>query len=255
MFAEYLFFVCLIGEHIEKIIEVIENDRSNAEQVTNELLAQARRVATALDIELSLPRLAVKQKHRSNPPSNNEDEYWRRCIVIPYLDSLTASFKIRFAREKTPAFALSRLHPLYMLKSSIEAVFENSKLFEKHYDLDVSNELKLWYNLWKNKNLSEMELREIEVVELIKQADEFYPSIRKALKILCTLPCTTATVERSFSTLRRVKTWLRSTMGEERLSGLCLMSVHRTFVKEHQQLIEEKIINKFSENPRRLLLA
>ncbi|XP_039970173.1 uncharacterized protein LOC120782090 [Bactrocera tryoni] len=81
-----------VGEHIEKIIEVIENDRSNAEQVTNELLAQARRVATVLDIELSLLRLAVKQKHRSNPPSNNEDEYWRRCIVIPYLDSLTASF-------------------------------------------------------------------------------------------------------------------------------------------------------------------
>ena len=64
----------------------------------------------------------------------------------------------------------------------------------------------------------------------------------------------TATVERSFSTLRRVKTWFRSTIGEERLSGLCLMSVHRKFVNENRKMIEKEIVEKFAENPRRLLL-
>ncbi|XP_075210513.1 uncharacterized protein LOC142317848 [Lycorma delicatula] len=32
------------------------------------------------------------------------------------------------------------------------------------------------------------------------------------------------TIERSFSTLRRVKTWLRSTMRKIRLAGLCMMN-------------------------------
>lgn len=32
-----------------------------------------------------------------------------------------------------------------------------------------------------------------------------------------------ASAERSFSTLRRIKTWLRSRMGETRLKDLCLL--------------------------------
>jgi hypothetical protein len=37
----------------------------------------------------------------------------------------------------------------------------------------------------------------------------------------------TATAERSFSTLRRLKNYLRSTMGEERLNGLALANIHK----------------------------
>jgi hypothetical protein len=33
------------------------------------------------------------------------------------------------------------------------------------------------------------------------------------------------TVERSFSTLRKLKTWLRSRMIEDRLSALCLINI------------------------------
>ena len=48
-----------------------------------------------------------------------------------------------------------------------------------------------------------------------------------ALLILLTLPAATCTVEISFSTLRRVETWLRLTMSDERLSGLCMLRGHR----------------------------
>jgi hypothetical protein len=34
------------------------------------------------------------------------------------------------------------------------------------------------------------------------------------------------TVEKSFFTLRRLKTWLRSMMTEDRLSALCLINVY-----------------------------
>nr|CAI5856055.1 unnamed protein product [Callosobruchus analis] len=91
-------------------------------------------------------------------------------------------------------------------------------------------------------------LSDIEVVDLFKEANIFYPAVRKALIILSTIPCTTATVERSFSTLRRVKTWLRSTMGEERLTGLCLMSVHRNYLKDNN--VHEHPIAKFIDFPK-----
>jgi len=49
-----------------------------------------------------------------------------------------------------------------------------------------------------------------------------YPNLSTLLQVLVTLPVTTATPERSFSTLKRLKTYLRSSMGDERLTSLAL---------------------------------
>ena len=48
----------------------------------------------------------------------------------------------------------------------------------------------------------------------------------KLLRILWTLPVTSAECKRSFSTLKRLKTYLRSTMNTERQSGLAVMNIH-----------------------------
>ena len=46
------------------------------------------------------------------------------------------------------------------------------------------------------------------------------PVFYKASSILATISATSCSAERSFSGLRRVKTYLRSTMGQERLSSI-----------------------------------
>lgn len=56
--------------------------------------------------------------------------------------------------------------------------------------------------------------------------EDIFPTIRMLLQVLATLPVSVASAERSFSTLRRVKTWLRSRMTEDRLSALCLINVY-----------------------------
>ena len=67
---------------------------------------------------------------------------------------------------------------------------------------------------------------ELEFDDLVKNL-ELFLAVRQALITLLTVPTTTCTVERSFSAMIRVKTWLKSTMCDDRLSGLCMMSVHR----------------------------
>ena len=54
-----------------------------------------------------------------------------------------------------------------------------------------------------------------------------YPNLTTLLRILGTISVSTAGAERSFSKLKLIKTYLRSTMGEERLSGLSLISIER----------------------------
>ncbi|KAF0727649.1 zinc finger MYM-type protein 1-like [Aphis craccivora] len=47
-----------------------------------------------------------RQQHRSNPPVSNTAEFWKRSLLIPYMDSLISSLERRFSDENLPAFSL-----------------------------------------------------------------------------------------------------------------------------------------------------
>ena len=46
------------------------------------------------------------------------------------------------------------------------------------------------------------------------------------------MPASNATSERSFSALRRIKTYLRTTMSQERLNNLMILYVHRDSLEQ-----------------------
>ena len=56
--------------------------------------------------------------------------------------------------------------------------------------------------------------------------DERFPNVFRLIKIGCTIPITSCTCERSSSTLRRLRNWMRSSMSCSRLSSLALMNIH-----------------------------
>ncbi|KAJ8871113.1 hypothetical protein PR048_027417 [Dryococelus australis] len=63
-----------------------------------------------------------------------------------------------------------------------------------------------------------------ETLKFIEQYN-FAPNIGVVLRILLTLPVTVASCERSFSKLKLIKTFLRSTMLQSRLSGLAIILI------------------------------
>ena len=50
--------------------------------------------------------------------------------------------------------------------------------------------------------------------------------VRSAIRMIMALPSTTIEAERSFSCMKRVKAWLRSTMTSDQLSDLCMLHCH-----------------------------
>jgi len=54
-----------------------------------------------------------------------------------------------------------------------------------------------------------------------------FAEIHKLLTIYLTVPMTSATAERSFSTLRRVKDYTRTTMTQQRLNHVIIMHTHK----------------------------
>ena len=73
----------------------------------------------------------------------------------------------------------------------------------------------------------------------------------KLFNLKRSLPVSSAETERSFSTMKRVKTAIRSSTKDEKMSDLCLLSAERDLTKE---LDTNVIIDKFNENPRRVTL-
>ena len=69
------------------------------------------------------------------------------------------------------------------------------------------------------------------------------PELTTVCALFLTLPVTVASAERSFSKLKLIKTYLRSTMAQERLDGLPLLAIERD---ADQKLDIDTIINKFA---------
>ena len=73
------------------------------------------------------------------------------------------------------------------------------------------------------------------------------PEFAKALKILAVIPATSCSAERSFSSLRRLKTYLRNSMGQERLSSLALLHIEREYVNKVLKEDMAKMIDVFGQ--------
>ena len=77
-----------------------------------------------------------------------------------------------------------------------------------------------------------------------------FSEVRMLIKLFLTIPVTTASAERSFSALRRLKTYLRSTMTQNRLNNIALPHVHKGYVDEVD--VPEIARNFITANERRL---
>ncbi|XP_065659040.1 uncharacterized protein LOC136083564 [Hydra vulgaris] len=76
-----------------------------------------------------------------------------------------------------------------------------------------------------------------------EELQETYPNLVIALRIILTLPVTVASAQRSFSKLKLIKTFHRSTMVNERLSSLAMLSIENEVART---LSYEGIINEFA---------
>ena len=106
------------------------------------------------------------------------------------------------------------------------------------------------------QNAQENTIKEVTTLQTIADSmnkSEIYKrmlgKIDRVLKVYFTVPVTTATAERSFSALKRLKTFVRSSMTQARLNNLLMMYVHDS-VTESLDLVD--VGNQFvSVNSRR----
>ena len=222
------------------------------------VLKQRRRHLLLLDVRMSGIKYGMKLlplRRRRRLPTNLSD-----CVVEAHTGDNTSVHEYRtvlyYATIDTLLQDLNdRFSELNLsLLKSLQALVPNSGTFLKlsslqpfltHYSIDeegISSELLTAPTvLWEVSPLTSMN----QVYSHLNEVKECFPLLLEALQIAMTFGVTTATGERTFSSLRRLKTYLRSTMSQEQLNHLSLLHIERDLSTKLWNNLDDVVL-KFS---------
>lgn len=182
-------------------------------------------MADAAAVVLATPRQAARQSHHANIPANTPT--FRRTIYLPFLDSILQEFANRFEGQSGAVSHLVSVVPShidsYSNKDLLPAVEVYSQFVASRVEL--SAEFDTWKQKWQSVKVCDRPATAVDTLPVCSH-DSFL-NIHSLLVITATLPVTTATAERTFSSLRLLKSYVRTVMGTDRLAGLTLLYLHR----------------------------
>ena len=149
----------------------------------------------------------MKMKNRDNPPSDSIEEYFKRALAIPLVDSLIMELNCRFSNVSKDVIKLLHLVP-HVCANDNNDDFKLQTLVELYED-DLLNPILVEYEYQvrrrKWKGVEEIECPQT-LAQTIKAMDEqMFPNLFILVKIACVLPVTSCECERSFSCLRRLR--------------------------------------------------
>ncbi|XP_076886020.1 uncharacterized protein LOC143535729 [Bidens hawaiensis] len=219
----------------EALLEVGEKDGDLA--IADEATTIAENIAFDFLVSIIIGYEVLDKEFRENGFSKAIDE----------------AKKVAFEMGIDPIFAqkhvIKRKKQSDECSSSQEASFTPQENFRFEGRSDIDGE-ELYMELSSLDTLYTMEFSSpIEVLKHLNETQENFPNARIAYRILLTIPVTVASAERSFSKLKLLKSYLRSTMFQKRLNGLVMIAIESEIL---DSINFEEVIKQFAiKNARR----
>ena len=133
--------------------------------------------------------------------------------------------------------------------SEFQSLAENYGL---HFDLPrLNTELTVMYNMANFEARSPSDLLHFQT---LKELTESMPQLYHLTCLVLTIPVSTSSVERSFSALKRIKTYARNSTGHDRLGAFALMYIEKGLLlklKSKDKLFDAAIAH-FTKKDRRM---
>ena len=128
-------------------------------------------------------------------------------------------------------------------KSNKFLLYEDLRMFANSYNISTDN-LKVEVSLLSKVIPDRSDISSLASFrKYLYSSQPAYESVFKLTQIALTIAVTSAECERSFSSLKRIKTRLRTTMMEERLADLSILSIEKETVRN---LNLDSIVDQFA---------
>ena len=198
--------------------------------------SQVTKKATQLNIdEPALPRKRKRtvryESGNAAPEFHTSIEGYYRQAYFEVLDVICSTIEDRF---RQPGYQLySNLEQLLLKAVCKENYSSEFDFVTKFYGPDLNvHALEMQLQIFATNFI--MEGKQTSIKDILKYLRNISSAQRALLSEICiiaklilVMPATNAVSERSFSALRRVKTYLRSTMKQTRLNHLMILHVHK----------------------------
>lgn len=231
----------------------IKNIRS--EKAFDELEISAKDLATECNTTTLYKeqRARKKRKHFDELASGESitDNRQRFKVDTFYcaLDIISNQFEERFSdfRATTKEFlVLNPKHFFYI--NSVERVnnlahFYSEDLVANDVADEYSSFIGIYKDLFAGQGDAGLSTNEVLPFLIANDMQRAFPNLCILYQIYLTIPVSTAQAERSFSRLKLIKNYLRSSMHEDRLSALALLYIERATA---ENLDYGNVINKFA---------
>ena len=187
---------------------------------------------------------------------NTDKESFRTGSFIPILDVLLSEIRRRFSKESCVIMeGIQALNPgssTFCEKTVILALASQYKCNTEDLEFEIP-QLK---RILGRKQTSGLETPSslLDLTVFLEPYGEVFPEMfKQCLNIALALPVSTAACERSFSVLKLVKTVLRISMSDERLSNLGVLSIES---KRSKAISLDDFVDVFAKrhNNRRIIL-
>uniref|UniRef100_A0A3B1J2K6 DUF4371 domain-containing protein n=1 Tax=Astyanax mexicanus TaxID=7994 RepID=A0A3B1J2K6_ASTMX len=172
----------------------------------------------------------------------NPEEIFKVNVFYMCIDTVVSQVRTRFHGMDSVTRKFQFLCPTELLRASDEALNESAQTLAAIYNEDLSSEFSS--QLLSFRNALGSEIKTVSTVKglfelLLLRHSSILSSVTDvatALKLFLTIPVTVASAERSFSKLKMIKNYLRSTMSQDRLSGLAMLSIVCVSGKENERM-------------------
>ena len=170
----------------------------------------------------------------------------RRMLYYPTVDRMLSEMKSRFSpQNEAVMMGINACNP----SSDTFLELKPLRKLATHYSMELFEaEVAVGKNLIRALQMKETKKFTMEKVYGLLDSTTF-PTLKKIFQVSLTVPVTSCSCERSFSCLRRVKTWLRSKMTHDRLDHLSVLAIETS---TYTSCTDKELVSAFnSKKPRR----
>uniref|UniRef100_H2ZWX0 DUF4371 domain-containing protein n=1 Tax=Latimeria chalumnae TaxID=7897 RepID=H2ZWX0_LATCH len=197
-------------------------------------------------------------KLREDERLADSESFFKVNVFYRCLDIINAQLTNCFQSLQAVADKFSVIQPNMLISASDEDLFKEAEKLANHFIKDISpafpGQLLSFRSCLKSeisKQSSVKDLANMLIVDNNALASSF-SEVCTVLLLFLTIPVTVPSAERSFTKLKLIKNYLRSTMGQERLHGLGMLSIGN---ERARKINLQQIIDEFTEQKARKMLS